>query len=83
LEDIKKEFFPLVSSPELFAKKDEVFSYADFIFYELLSAFRHIFPASITPTLAAYIQRFEGLPGIKEYIANPSINLKNFFFKIA
>ena len=108
MSDIKKEFFPIVSSLELFAKKDEVFSekvqgritqiteylgkkdflagtlsYADFIFYELLSAFRHIFPASITPTLAAYIQRFEGLPGIKEYIANPSINLKNFFFKTA
>jgi len=108
LNDLKKEFIPMLFNPELYAKKDEVFagkpheilskitaylgnknflvdtlSYADFIFYELLSAFRHIFPTSITPTLAAYIQRFEALPGIKEYIAHPTINLKQFFGKTA
>jgi len=108
LNDIKKEYFPILYNPELYAKKDEVFStklqvkltnltaylsnkdflagtlsYADFIFYELLTAFRHVFPASITPTLAAYIQRFEALPGIKEYIANPSINLNHFYGKTA
>jgi len=74
LNDIKKEFYPLLSSAELFAKKDEVFaakmqgnytkivdylgdkdflvgtlSYVDFLLYEVLSAFRHLFPASITP----------------------------------
>jgi len=108
LNDIKKEYFPILFNAELYAKKDEVYStklqgkltdltthlgnkdflagtlsYADFIFYEILIPFRHIFPASITPTLAAYIQRFESLPGIKEYIANPSINLKNFYGKTA
>lgn len=80
LNDLKKEFIPLLFSPELFAKKEEIFagksqeilskitaylgnknflvgtlSYVDFIFYEILSVFRHVIPASITPTLAAFI----------------------------
>jgi len=106
MNDIKKEFFPILFSPELFAKKDQVFkdkiqekitqlteylgkkdflvgklSYADFIFYEMLSAYQYLFPACITPTLATYIKRFESLPGIKEYIAHPTIDLRYFFFK--
>lgn len=44
-------------------------SYADFVFYELLNYYKHIFPASITETLAAYILRFENLHGVKEIIA--------------
>jgi glutathione S-transferase len=53
-------------------------SYSDFLFYELLSYFRYIYPASITPTVAEYINRFENLPGVKEYITNPNVNLKKF-----
>lgn len=53
-------------------------SYADFLFYELLSYARAIFPNSITEKLAAYIKRFENLPGIKEYIAKPTVNLDHF-----
>lgn len=51
-------------------------SYADFIFYETASLLKHIFPAILTPQITSYSQRFENLPGIKEYFANPSLDLK-------
>ncbi|KAL4432936.1 hypothetical protein ABPG74_014450 [Tetrahymena malaccensis] len=53
-------------------------TYADFIFYEALSYIRHIYPQAITATLTAYINRFENLPGIKEYIAQHVQELKVF-----
>ncbi|KAL4478045.1 hypothetical protein ABPG72_013484 [Tetrahymena utriculariae] len=54
-------------------------TFADFIFYEALSYIRHIYPqANIYATLTAYLNRFENLPGIKEYLANPDQNLKIF-----
>ncbi|EAR99881.1 glutathione S-transferase, amine-terminal domain protein (macronuclear) [Tetrahymena thermophila SB210] len=53
-------------------------TYADFLLYEVLCYYKYIYPQAITPTLTAYMNRFENLPGIKQYIANPSINLKAF-----
>ncbi|KAL4478046.1 hypothetical protein ABPG72_013485 [Tetrahymena utriculariae] len=53
-------------------------TYADFLFYETLSYYKHIFPQSITPTVANYLNRFQNLPGIKEYIAKPSVDLNAF-----
>ncbi|EAR99883.2 glutathione S-transferase, amine-terminal domain protein (macronuclear) [Tetrahymena thermophila SB210] len=53
-------------------------TYADFLLYEILCYYKYIYPQAITPTLTAYMNRFENLPGIKQYIANPNINLKAF-----
>lgn len=53
-------------------------SYADFLFYEVLSYYRHIYPATQTETVTAYIHRFENLHGIKEYIGKNAQALKVF-----
>ncbi|EAR88421.1 glutathione S-transferase, amine-terminal domain protein (macronuclear) [Tetrahymena thermophila SB210] len=54
----------------------ERLTYADFHFYELVNRVQYIYPQAMTAALTAYLKRFENLPGIKEYIANPNINLK-------
>jgi len=53
-------------------------TFADFLFYEILCYYKYIYPAALTATLTAYINRFENLPGIKEYIAKNTELLKNF-----
>ena len=53
-------------------------SYADFVFYEILNYFKYIYPTTITEKLTAYLKRFEELPGVKEYISHPTIDLNVF-----
>ncbi|KAL4478036.1 hypothetical protein ABPG72_013475 [Tetrahymena utriculariae] len=53
-------------------------TYADFAFYEILNYYKQIYPQTINKQLQDYINNFESLSGIKEYLVLPDINLKQF-----
>lgn len=54
-------------------------TYADFLFYETITVIADVYPEVVTPAITAFIHNFENLPGIKEYIAKPTVNLKVYF----
>ncbi|KAL4432933.1 hypothetical protein ABPG74_014447 [Tetrahymena malaccensis] len=51
---------------------------ADFLFYEALTYYKALHPKSVTQRHLEYMNEFESLPGIKQYVTYASQNINSF-----